>query len=1615
MYNRTGYIAMLALAMGGIIGGAVRSSAATISGHVTGPGGAAVEGALVRTEGQPVYSTLTGSDGSYSLTVPAGNFVVLASGQGYAPKRLALPALNSSSTAVRDFSLRTADSGSVVNLPAPLDWGEPPSAPAPPGDSFSAAFADTGSLPAVGAPVISEYNEIVKPDETFTMTGVDFSTRTGADEGTDTTVWVCGATSGGTNALRQARIWRATNNSIVATLPDDIPFGMYLVWVENNLGVSAPICLNRTTPKWVGPMGSTADPGATKRVFGRNMSYDHGTTTSYVHIQPAGGGEFTSCAVTKVDPYSVEFTVPSDTPLGSYKVFVHNGHGGAYGWGDALDLVVTAPWVRGSAEVTLSPSGGDDTVAIRNAVNSMASQPGGGTVKLSAGDFTISGSIELKAKVALRGAGINATNLQLKGTGSWGSALYASGDYVAISDMTMHEFAGSFVRPNNMITLTDTSWTGVNEFTSLKSVRVIADNSPIDYRRTGQMVGALCEVSDCEFYRELDMVGDSWAHDNTFYGDFYYSSESGAALHGERNVFEYNHCETKSWPVGPNSNRNYSEFLTWDQICSLVWCKRVALTYTSQSYVANNTAKDVAVQQGKGEMLLYHTFPAQWWGQVLSNTGLTLTLRTDGKIDDQVMSIDNYDTTLPPLVGGGATIPNSWQWWTGGAPRHAVIIAGRGIGQARRVTDSGITSNTLTVERPWRVAPDATSKIIFTGQYNGNMVYNNDFNAFPLNYVHTWTASCLVQFDGSAQKNFVEGDTSRRTESGRSIWGWSGGPNSWNEMRNETAIDCNSGTFEFRHEQANPLGPTLIGNAYRDCQGNVVGTPITGAIGGYGLGTVYEKVSITSRIGCVLAGAYNNAEGTWPDGLVMYRNGTVTVQDSPLQPVYISKADGKQFLVNNQYVGNSQAYWYRSGLSGYVIPVPLQRVAKFSCYAGGTAPDVVVPVVNAGTNPMSWSVAASDPWITATVAANASLSPESTAGRVVIAANTTAMSAGRYWGYVTVTSGAASVRIGVCVDVLAGSPANTPPNAIFTATPSVGAAPREVTFSATGSNDLDGLIASYYWDFGDGTYGSGVSTTHIYGQGTFIPVLTVTDTQGATDQAWSTVTVSPELTAVSLTGTPVAPIDAGTAVTLTATPTGGYLPLYRFLIRSGAGGWTVLRDYQTTPTCAWTPSASGYYEIKVEARSSDSLRSYDTTSNVIAYPVGLVPVSGMKLWLKADDGVSKDVDGNVLSWSDRSGSGNHVAQSDPDRRPVYTSDVVNGRPSVRFGGGGEMLESSGLVLSGATNFTTFAAVKFNEIPAGTYQYLWWNGIETSTSGYGSWISTVPKIKCGWGNTDKAVTALNSVIVGDWYTVSSRYAGATHQTWINGVSQGQTTKTGANYSSGFFSLGNFGPSAYQGFCGDVAEVFIYNRNLSDAEKANVESYLSAKWSPIAPVTVDRLKDVKALGNSVLVTIPSAKVAVAASGVFSDGSAYVVEQDRTCGLKITGAVSIALWDNLILSGTTDTDQFTGEKVLRVATVSKVAGSELNSLGFNGKTFSPSGQFVRVWGKVTARTSTYLTIDDGSGSPVRVQTDGLVTPLSTVPNVGQYISATGPAGLMAGGVPAVRVRSASDIRVY
>jgi PKD repeat protein len=96
------------------------------------------------------------------------------------------------------------------------------------------------------------------------------------------------------------------------------------------------------------------------------------------------------------------------------------------------------------------------------------------------------------------------------------------------------------------------------------------------------------------------------------------------------------------------------------------------------------------------------------------------------------------------------------------------------------------------------------------------------------------------------------------------------------------------------------------------------------------------------------------------------------------------------------------------------------------------------------------------------------------------------------------------------VPVIVGPP-NVPPVALGTATPSVGKPPLEVDFSSAASNDPDGSIVSYSWDFGDGV-GTSTDENPSYSYDTianYSVLLTVTDDDGAINTVAIPVSVVP--------------------------------------------------------------------------------------------------------------------------------------------------------------------------------------------------------------------------------------------------------------------------------------------------------------------------------------------------------------------------------------------------------------------------------------------------------------------------------------------------------------------------
>jgi PKD repeat protein len=88
-------------------------------------------------------------------------------------------------------------------------------------------------------------------------------------------------------------------------------------------------------------------------------------------------------------------------------------------------------------------------------------------------------------------------------------------------------------------------------------------------------------------------------------------------------------------------------------------------------------------------------------------------------------------------------------------------------------------------------------------------------------------------------------------------------------------------------------------------------------------------------------------------------------------------------------------------------------------------------------------------------------------------------------------------------------PPNQPPTAAISG-PASGLVGDTLNFNGGDSNDSDGNIVSYAWDFGDGATSSGVTPSHAYNQaGDYTVRLTVTDNAGLTGEATHAIRIDP--------------------------------------------------------------------------------------------------------------------------------------------------------------------------------------------------------------------------------------------------------------------------------------------------------------------------------------------------------------------------------------------------------------------------------------------------------------------------------------------------------------------------
>jgi len=211
--------------------------------------------------------------------------------------------------------------------------------------------------------------------------------------------------------------------------------------------------------------------------------------------------------------------------------------------------------------------------------------------------------------------------------------------------------------------------------------------------------------------------------------------------------------------------------------------------------------------------------------------------------------------------------------------------------------------------------------------------------------------------------------------------------------------------------------------------------------------------------------------------------------------------------------------------------------------------------------------------------------------------------------------------------------------------------------------------------------------------------------------------------------------------------------------------------------------------------------------------------SNPAVWFRADDGVVES-GGAVSRWLDRSGRGDDAVMGDPSREPSLVSNALNGLPVLHFSG------AESLYLSTPFSAVTFSVfvVGRNSNPTEYHSTFLGPGGNTPNNQL-RWESGSSILIVGLGN-DLPETTVSIGSTRTYHVLGVRYDGQQLSVTRNARPMG----TAQFFTTGPWILGQVGAWFSSDFMqGDLAEVVLYDRALTEAEFSGTSAQLSKKYA------------------------------------------------------------------------------------------------------------------------------------------------------------------------------------------
>lgn len=291
-----------------------------------------------------------------------------------------------------------------------------------------------------------------------------------------------------------------------------------------------------------------------------------------------------------------------------------------------------------------------------------------------------------------------------------------------------------------------------------------------------------------------------------------------------------------------------------------------------------------------------------------------------------------------------------------------------------------------------------------------------------------------------------------------------------------------------------------------------------------------------------------------------------------------------------------------------------------------------------------------------------------------------------------------------------------------------------------------------------------------------------------------------------------------------------------------------------------------------------------------------IPADGLELWLRADKGVTAN--GGVISkWDDSSGNFNSaIANADFGTAPALIPNVLNGQPVVRFDGvRDELVVNSSPSIAITGDITTFFVVRFEDFA--TFRAVWAKTAGNQPRPSDFYVlpsSGIPNVyrggSGGIGNVqaEGPVPANTPVIIG-WDMV-----GPTITHYLDNVPNGSADITVTPTDGGDPLLIGTRGDQFTRMMGDIAEIVIYNRGLTESERNQIHDYLRKKYG-LGGTAGPSLTVTRGANNTVIISWPASATGfvLESSDKVDTGYALVVQpvvpsgDQNTVTVPITGS--------------------------------------------------------------------------------------------------------------------------------